>query len=219
MSHKPYYVKAGLLWLANLPSAHAREFAFDGRAYRYFRHLYNVTWLNERRVEIPIMREVLREHGGGRVLEVGNVLPRYDASLVHTVVDKYETPTREGMYAEDAETFALGAPYDLILSISTLEHVGWDEQPRDPGKIGRTLAHLKSLLASGGRLVFTAPMGYSPPLTQWIDEHRDAVRIRGLRRINARNEWEEADWPDIRDLAFHAPYPFANGLAVVTVTR
>jgi hypothetical protein len=35
-----------------------------------------------------------------------------------------------------------------------------------------------------------------------------------LRRINAQNEWEEADWAAIKTMKFHDPYPFANGLVV-----
>ena len=40
--------------------------------------------------------------------------------------------------------------YDLIISISTLEHIGWDEAPRDDTKILRALDNLMSLLSENG---------------------------------------------------------------------
>src|SRR5262249_16232855 len=138
--------------------------------YPYFQHLYNVTWLNERRVEIPIARRWLALAPGARTLEVGNVLSHYDKSLQHAVVDRYEKTRRENFFPEDAETFTTGAPYDLIVSISTFEHIGQDEVPRDDAKIGRTMVHLRSLLAANGSLLFTAPVGYSPPLDRLVDE-------------------------------------------------
>ena len=36
-------------------------------------------------------------------------------------------------------------PFDLIVAISTLEHVGWDESPRDPAKAPRAVEVLRSL--------------------------------------------------------------------------
>lgn len=213
MSHKKFFLKAGLLWMTHLHQRRRSSFMFDGRSYSYFNHWYNVTWLNERTVEIPVMREVLRGTSDN-VLEVGNVLSCYDRSLTHTVVDKYEKPNRENLFAEDAETFSVGGPYDLIVSISTLEHVGWDETPRDPDKIARTVRNLRRLLSPTGQLVFTAPVGYSPPLDRLIDDGDDFLSRRCLRRISARNEWEEADWDQVRQFRFHYPHPFANGLVI-----
>jgi hypothetical protein len=213
MSHKKYYLKAGLIWLANLPRARKPDFQFDGKTYPYFCHHYNVTWLNERCVEIALMQDIARQPGV-KLLEVGNVLSCYDRSLKHTVIDKYETPNRDNFFAEDAETFSTGAPYDRIISISTLEHVGWDESPRDEGKISRTIDHLRSLLTHEGELIFTVPVGYSAPLDKWLDTNERSISLRCLRRTSALNEWEESNWQTVRGSKFHEPYPFANGLVV-----
>lgn len=218
MSHKRYYFKAGCLWLANAHRDKRRSFFFRGAEYAYFHHLYNVTWLNERRVEVPIARAVLAERAGARILEVGNVLSCYDASATHTVIDKYERSRRPNVIQADAEHFAEGGPYDLIISVSTLEHVGWDETPRDEGKIGRTVRHLRTLLAPGGELIFTAPIGYSPPLDRVVDEGAGFTERRCLRRINALNEWEETEWSAVKRAAFHRPYPFANALVVARLS-
>jgi hypothetical protein len=214
MGHKKYYVKAGFLWLSGLGRQSKPEFTLGGNTYSYFHHRYNFTWLNERCVEIPIIREILSRKPSVRLLEVGNVLSHYDRSMNHAVVDKYEKAKRQNLFTEDAETFSAGAPYDLIVSISTLEHVGHDETPRDADKIFRTVRHLRSLLSSSGELVFTAPVGYSPSLDRLVDEGDGMIERLCLRRINAKNEWEETDWDAIKSMKFHDPYPFASGLVV-----
>lgn len=217
MGHKVHYARAAGVWLA---SAHRRgqpTFEFDGETYPYFRHPYNVTWLNERRVEIPIMQALLAHHRDAHILEIGNVLSHYDKGLRHAVVDRYERPRRENAYAEDAETFAQGSPYDLIVSISTFEHIGRDEAPQDDDKIRRTVLHLRDLLAPDGSVVFTAPIGYSRPLDRLVDEAEGFNERRCLRRVNAKNEWIEADWSEVRETKFHHPYPFANAIVVARV--
>ncbi len=217
MSHKYFYLKAGLVWMLNIPRRGKREFLLQGKTYTYFDHFYNLTWLNERRVEIPIIMDVLNRNPDARALEVGNVLSHYDHSLKHTVVDKYEDSKRGHYFKEDAETFSSDDQYDIIVSISTLEHVGWDESPRDPGKIFRTIHNLRGLLSAKGALVFTAPVGYSQPLDRLIDEGDGFVERLCLRRVNSINEWEESDWVTVRRSAFHSPYPFANGLVVARI--
>jgi hypothetical protein len=213
MSHKLFYAKAGLLWLSQLYRRSACTFSFKEQTLPYFHHFYNVTWLNERRVEIPIMLSILRSHPGARLLEVGNVLSHYDRLLTHPVVDLYEKTSRQNLFTEDAETFR-GGPYDLIVSISTFEHVGWDECPRNENKIASTIRNLRSLLAPGGAIVFSAPVGYSPPLDQVVETAEGFLERRCLQRVNLRNEWHEVGWDAVKQARFHKPYPFANGLII-----
>ncbi len=54
------------------------------------------------------------------------------------------------------------------MAVSTLEHVGWDEEPRDPGKILRAVDHLRHLLLPSGRLFVTCPLSYNPHLDALI---------------------------------------------------
>lgn len=100
-------------------------FMFHNKSYRYFYHKYNTTWQNERAVEIPIVWDIVKKRGGN-VLEIGNVLPHY-FTFQHDVVDKHEKG--EGVINEDVADLRLQNKYDLIVSISTIEHVGWDENP------------------------------------------------------------------------------------------
>jgi hypothetical protein len=110
-----------------------KTFIFNGKTYYYFVHKYNTTWKNERAVEVPIIWDIVREHyrQGKRVLEVGNVLSHY-FRIFHDVLDKYEVA--EGVINQDVVDFKPAWKYDLIVSISTLEHVGWDEEPKEPEK-------------------------------------------------------------------------------------
>ena len=161
-----YVLRVGVLW-ATFPlwrlgfRVFPRTFRFRGRTYSCFFHSYNSTWSNERAVEVPIARALLEEHRGKRVLEVGNVLSHY-LPVEHEILDKFE----EGpaIRNEDVVAFRSPLPYDLIVSISTLEHVGWDEEPKDPGKILRAVSNLAGQLAPGGRMVVTLPLGYNPDM-------------------------------------------------------
>lgn len=159
-----------------------RSFTFDGRTYPLFSHRYNRTWTNERAVEIPLARAFLT----GRVLEVGNVLSHYGHS--HTVVDKYEQAP--GVLNVDVLDYHPDERFDRIVAVSTMEHVGWDEEPREPGKAGAAITHLRSLLAPDGRLLVTVPLGHNPPLDEQIrsgvlDPEREGF-LRGIGR-----EWSQ----------------------------
>ena len=191
------------------------RFTLDGVEYPYFYHRYNRSWRNERVVEVPIIKHILDSIPGARVLEVGNVLSHY-FPIKHDIVDKYEKA--EGVVNEDVADLDRFGRYDLIVSISTLEHVGWDEEPRDPEKIPRAVETLKRCLAPGGRLVATLPIGYNPELDRMLD--RGAIPFSGigyLKRVSPDNEWKQVSWEEVRDSVYNRPYPAANALAVATV--
>ncbi len=77
----------------------------------------------------------------------------------HLVVDKYEQAP--GVLNRDVLELGDLGPFDLIVAISTLEHVGYDEQPRDPDKAPRAVAGAAAAAGPGGRLVLTVPAGYN----------------------------------------------------------
>lgn len=142
-----------------------KKFVFNGKKYRYFYHPHNTTWRNERKVEIPIIRALLEQNQGKRILEVGRVLPHY-FPISHDVLDKYEKG--RGVINEDVVSFTPSQKYDLIVSISTLEHVGWGETPKEPEKAIRAIENLKKCLNPGGKIVFTVPLGQNPHLDNLI---------------------------------------------------
>jgi SAM-dependent methyltransferase len=191
-----------------------RTFTFAGRTYSYFCHRYNNTWRNERAVEVPIIRALLEENRGKRVLEVGDVLSHY-IPVGHDVLDKYDGNDR--VIRQDVAEYRTPKKYDLIVSISTLEHVGWDESPRDPQKVQRAIANLKSMLAPGGQIVATVPLGYNPALDSIIrDGELPFTRCSYMKRMPGDNRWLEMDWPGVAgsEYNFHVS---ANALLIGTI--
>jgi hypothetical protein len=194
----------------------AGTFVYKGGQYRYFRHPYNTTWRNERAVEVPIVRRAIEDADCAQVLEVGNVLGHYIRRR-HDVVDKYEPGAN--VLNVDILDFRTERPYDLIVSISTLEHVGWDDDERDPGKIPRAVGHLRSLLAPGGRAIVTFPLGYNPYLDEMVHAGTlgfDAEQC--LLRVG-RHEWREVQKADMGRPAYGIPFPGANALVIGMIER
>lgn len=187
-------------------------FAFDGATYRHARHRYNRTWNNERAAEIPIALAALGAAGDAPVLEVGNVLSHY-RPVRHTVVDKYEIAP--GVVNADVCDYRPAERFALVLCISTIEHVGFDEEPRDAGKVARALGHLRTLLAPGGRMLVTVPVDYNPGLDAAVRDGGVVFdRLRFLRRADAANRWREADAAEAFACGYDDPYPMANALCV-----
>jgi hypothetical protein len=193
-----------------------RTFELQAARYPYFLHDYNVTWCNERAVEIPIVWAEVRRRRGRRVLEVGNVLAHYFA-VDHEVVDKFEKG--RSISNEDVATFRGGRPYDLIVSISTLEHIGWDEEPQDGGKIVRAIANLSEQLAPGGRLVATLPLGYNPVMDAQLAA--GALPFSRCHYLVRRGmlSWAETDWQGVAGSAYAERWPGARGLVIGVVER
>jgi hypothetical protein len=189
-------------WGLELATGGSRgQFTLEGRSYPYLAHRYKRTWVTERAVEVPVAREVVATAGdSGRVLEVGHVLGHY-GPVAHTVVDKYETAP--GVLNRDALDLGDLGPYSLIVAISTVEHVGWDEAPRDPHGAARAIAALQARLEPGGRLWLSVPVGYNPHLDAALrDGSLGAVRATALQRSGRR--WREVPVAE----AWGVPYDF-----------
>ena len=189
-----------------------RTFIFRMKKYLYFYHYYNLTMLCERCVEIPIIWEIVKQHQGKTILEVGNVLSHY-FPIKHEVVDKYETAA--GVINTDVVVFKPKEKYNLIVSISTLEHIGWDETPRDPQKVLIAIKKLKSFLAPGGQIVVTIPLGYNPYFDQII--YGDGFGFCSkyfFQRQSSDNVWQEVTLNNLEGVKYGSPFPGANGLFI-----
>ena len=205
----PLYVRA----MPFVKRLQGGTFSFKGTKYPYFAHTYNETWTNERAIEIPIARTQLR----GEVLEIGNVLAYYDEHK-HTVVDKYEIAP--GVHNLDVLDYETDQRFDTILAISTLEHVGFDEDLKDPEKPRRAVEHLATLLAPGGTLMVTAPIGYNPGINAIIEPGaRVFDEVNYMRRLSANNRWQEASWAEVKDSRYSEPYFGSNGLVIAFIRK
>ena len=189
----------GLPW--TLTGSRGR-FDLQGEAYPYLFHRYKHSWLTERAVEVPFVQAIVDRHAGRRMLEVGNVLSHYRAQD-HLVVDKYERAP--GVLNRDVlELDGLG-PFDLIVAISTLEHVGWDELPREPDKAARAVSALRELLAPGGKLLITVPVGYNAAFDSALRSGAIPISASAaMRRIGEGRYWRELP----PDEVWPAPYDF-----------
>ena len=189
-----------------------RNFVFNGKKYNYFYNKYNFTWTNERAVEIAIVRDILRLNRGKRILEVGNVLSHY-FNVGHDILDKYERS--EGVINEDIVVFRPEKKYDMIISISTLEHIGWDEKPRDNKKIIRAIKNLRNILTRNGKIIITLPLGSNRYLDNLLRQGKIKFsKAYYFKRISNNNEWVETDWNQVKNSKYNYPYPFANGLII-----
>jgi hypothetical protein len=189
-----------------------KTFKFQGRTYNYFCNKYNTTWKNERVVEVPIVWEIVK-NCHGKILEVGNVLSHY-YSVTHDVVDKYEKA--KGVINQDVVDFRPSERYDLIVSISTIEHIGWDENPREPEKVLYALENLKSnCLAHGGIMVITAPLGHNPELDKLLKQGMiDLGKQYYMKRLSKDNLWKETGQNNVQNISYDTPFPAGNAIVI-----
>jgi hypothetical protein len=199
-----------------------RRFVYNGTELPYFFALYNETFRNERAVEISIARHYLSLRSSIDVLEVGNVLNHY-IPFEHTVVDKYEKG--ESVLNCDIKDFRPDKRFDLIVSISTLEHVGWDEHIRygksaekpeyDPSLYVNVLAQLKGMLKPHGTLVASMPLGFNGHLDSLFEKKESGFTdVYFLKRLSRWNEWKQVDYSQVSSARYSSPFPCANALAI-----
>lgn len=193
-------------------ATYAKEsFQYNGKTFHYAAFPYTATWRNERCVEVPILLDFLKNHQGERVLELGNV-SRYFGNFSHDVVDKYEK--HRDARNLDIIDFAPEQPYDAIVSISTLEHIGFDEEIKDPDKPIVALEALKRMVKNPSNVLIGFPIGYNRHLDRALIENRLPFdRILFMRRVDQANHWVETNQAEALANPYGAKYLGANALA------
>lgn len=191
-------------------------FTFAGRELPYLRHPYNRAGENMRTVEVPIVQAALRGREWDRILEIGNVLQHY-VRIGWPVLDLQERGP--GVINADLMAWQPPEPLDLIVSVSTLEHIG---HGRYAGLTGETtpaqaLARIRSWLAPGGLALLTVPLGYNETLDrQLVAGALQVDEVRCMRRVSDDNEWAECTLAEA--LAARRPkrYRWAVAMALLT---
>lgn len=190
-------------------------FQFQGRSYDYYYSSKGRTWRTERIVEIPIimkfLNDILTSHENGRVLEVGNVLSSH-FPVNHDILDKYEI--RNGIINEDVVSYNPPFSYDLIVSISTMEHVGWDESPRDPAKLLRGIENLRRILKPFGRIVITMPIGQNQYLDGLLNENYRLFTHQYFMRRTQGTQWHECTFEGLKNISYNQKIPCANAIII-----
>lgn len=192
-------------------------FTFNNKQYKYLIHAYNNASVNERSIEVPIIWDIVQENKDKRVLEIGNVLSHYfDCS--HNVIDKYEKDDYKNLENIDVISYK-SDPYDLVVSVSTLEHIGWDEYKyggiKLPEMIFPSFANLRNFCK--GKLIWTHPWGYNSFLDKQIVERKVPITdIKGMIRISGSpNLWKEVEWKEVTKKVYGSPFRNANGILII----
>jgi hypothetical protein len=190
-------------------------FEFQGKEYHYFFHPYCTTWRNERTVAVPIIWYVIScQAQNKKILEIGNMLSYY-FEISHDVLDKYEII--EGIINEDVISFNPGIKYDLIVSIMTLQTVGWDETPKDPNKVLIAINNLKNLLSPGGELVIVHTLGHNRIMDEMIENGVIQFREYHCMKRQSGYKWREVNVEDAKGSEYDERIPSGNGIIVGTI--
>jgi len=139
-------------------------FQYQGRELAYLDHPYNDTRHNERSVEIPIALDFIAGRSGAGI-EIGDVLGHYTDAGPDLVVDRDGTA---GAVTADVRDWEPDEPLDWLVSISTIEHVGWDPPTGeiDPHAAPRLLARIGRY--ARGPVLVTMPLGYNPGVDVYL---------------------------------------------------
>lgn len=205
-------------------------FTLQGQALAYVDEVYNNTRLNERCVEVAVALHLIAK--AASVLEVGCVMPHYlpNLSLVapaaspdgagvpaggtggandaYTVVDLYEQ--FEGVINEDVLTYQPERLYDLVLCISTLDHL------HSPGEVLAAIRRMKGWRTLGGLLLVTLPFGQPAWIGggPWLDAllgSRFQMGASALWRMDKIDPWHHL-WEEVAIFPDHPPGRAYNGV-------
>ena len=170
-------------------------FVFLDKSYTYFTSPFNDTRHNERAIEIPIMLDITSKYKSKKILEIGNVMSNYYV-FVHDILDKYDD--KLDIIRQDILDFRPDNKYDLIFSISTFEHIGWDYgEDREIKKSSVALNYTKSLLADKGLLVITAPLGFNDEFDSMIKNGEISFTKCYCMKRGDYNDWNNTNLDNI----------------------
>lgn len=140
-------------------------FTYWGTELEYETGSYNDAARNERAVEVPIAWQFIVEHAPMiehvRGLELGDVMGHY---FTHSFTTIDLDPAADALHVDILGDTPLRDDFNLVVSISTVEHVHADT--RD-GPL-RAIQRLRGLLAPGGAMLVTAAVGAHDRLDDWI---------------------------------------------------
>lgn len=189
-----------------------KTFYFNDEEYTYFKHPYNTTERNERCVEVPIVWKIVRQFQNKKILEVGNVLSHY-FDVSYEIIDKCEEA--KGVKNIDINDFKPEEKYDLIICVSTLEHVSENKK-----KLIDTFNHLKNMLEIRGKLIITFPIGQNKSLDNLLKEGRFLpIDVFYMKRFELYESWKQSSYNDVKDSQHCHPFPSGNGIAIMIFKR
>jgi hypothetical protein len=211
----------GPLGLSLLPNWRHQvpTFEFHGRTVSCFCHTYNCGYppgrMTERAVELALADLWLSRRSPTDVTEIGAVTPYYWPGRVVDIVDPFDP---HAAVTDRRSLFARGFAGWDVLSISTLEHIGFEDY--GPSEKHETVAGALAKLFSEPRsILVTLPFGFNPKADEALINA--TVPKDGRRTFLVRspddNDWREAAWPSAGTVRYGGASldsRWANGLAV-----
>ncbi len=174
----------------------------------------------ERAIEVPIAKPFLDRFSEDEYFEVGFVMfgqrGYFDRDITHLVIDKYEMhDDYENLLNIDIVDFLEVREYKGCFSISTIEHVGRDEDgPNDWDKPLLALEIMRKAVCKNGFMFVTIPLGYNKKLDEHITSGRMCFdEMYYMKQIESR-VWEQVDASDVIGAEYHRPFPAANALLI-----
>lgn len=178
-------------------------FIVAGKKYKY--HLKKMQSVdNEQAIEVPYSLAFVLNNKTHNFLEVGNVLSNY-FDMQHDVVDKYETA--DGIINKDICSYDTEKRYDLIVSISTVEHIGYDELNKVKGKALRSIRSMMKLLKKNGKLLISVPLNYNLEIDNIIVNKKIQFSEKHfMKRVSWFNIWKETNQADALKYKYNRKY-------------
>lgn len=186
-----------------------RSFFFLHNKMKYNINKYNLSWGCERAIEIPITKRYLKDKT--KILEVGNVLSHYYPSD-WKIIDKFEK--EKGVTNIDLFDYNPKDEFDLIVSISTLEHIGIDDSVANKELGLKAIEKLKTLLKKDGEMLVTIPVGYNPILDKAFIKKGTFDQVYAMKRVAIWNTWKQVTPKQVINTKYGWPYNNANAILV-----
>ena len=191
-------------------------FTVNNKIYKYKLTRHRSTD-NERVIEIPYVCSFIKTNKNQKLLEVGNTLSNY-FNIKHVIIDKYETG--KNIVNVDIVKYTTKNKYDLIISVSTIEHIGYDEPIREYGKVLKAIQKLIQLLNKNGKLIITVPLNYNPEINEIIiGKKMKFSDVYFMKRISWFNNWVETTQDDALKCAYNSKYSAANVVVFLVYTN
>ncbi len=210
----------------------SNTFTIGSVTLRLAREFFNEAFRNERSLEVVLGRWFLNRFPPSPgpeypietpialpVIEVGCVLPYYNAATSHEVIDLADE------HPSSRKINALSMHYSgrNVLSISTIEHM----QSKEYGNTSDedSITFLRRVYVQADNYLVTWGIGYNPTLDAWVKAHPEVPRTF-MKRTNWKNEYAqvaESDevWATQFGHSDRPPIPngFNNANVVVVVTN
>ena len=176
-----------------------------------------------------------------------NVLSEKSGIIKRKIIDKFENDL--DVDNEDLMELPSHIRYDAIVSISTIEHIGQSLEPsgtygehineRDREAPLKAIAKIYELLAVNGKALVTIPFGTLTDFEWYIQFNgqylallynkygipKEAVSKRFLKLIDKtpNNEikifWQESEDLEVSNCEYDYPFPAANAIAVIELSK